>query len=195
MAQAVVTAVTREGGAPINMTWTPVHYHLELRVHFDDGSTADTSCTVRAAIRGTELSIAEGDIVPVRYDPADRTKVDLDEAAMRAFETGRTDAFKAAAVARSELQISTATAAKASSSSPPTDAEMQAAYDAWDVAMAQASAGMEAYERAKASGNGNEAARVLREGAVHNAEQEVLGAEFKRLRGLRPDWKRSTPTP
>jgi len=190
-AKAVVTKATREGGAPMNLTWTPVQYRLELQVRFEDGSTAETSCRTNAAMRGTELSFSEGDIVPVLYDPADRTKIALDEATLKTYHAGRSEAFKAAAVVRGELELS-ALAADEARSSPPTDAELQAASDAWDAARAKAGAGLEAYKQAKAAGDSSEAARHLREGAVHNAEQEVLGKQFKRLKAMRPDWKGST---
>lgn len=50
-----------------------------LRVKFEDGSTAEIS---RRAFDRTLASAAVGDVIPVRYDPADRAKVELDRHAV-----------------------------------------------------------------------------------------------------------------
>jgi len=187
-AQAIVTAAKREGGFVGGGGVSAIQYRLELRVSFDDGSTTDTECTVGGMIRGTDLVFAEGDIVPVRYDATDRSKIEVDLAAMEAGTAARSEAFQSAAVVRSEMELS-AQAAAQSESRPPTDEEMQDAHDRWSDAMDKASAQMEAYKQAKAAGDGAAAGRLLKEGAVHNAEQEALGAECKRLRALRPEWR------
>ena len=187
-AQAIVTAAMREGGFVGGGGVSAIQYRLELRVSFDDGSTADTECTVGGMIRGTDLVFAEGDIVPVRYDATDRSKIEVDVAAMETGTAARSEAFQSAAVVRSEMQLS-AQAAAQNESHPPTDEELQDAYNRWGDAMDKASAHMEDYKQAKAAGDTAAAGRLLKEGAIHNAEQEALGAECKRLRALRPEWR------
>jgi len=51
-------------------------WRLELRVQFDDGTTADVSCKAYEVNLAT--GFGPGQIVPVRYDPNDRTKVEVD---------------------------------------------------------------------------------------------------------------------
>ena len=70
-AKAVVIATREVRGAvgvgvqEIDALAHPVHYDLDLRVHFDDGSATTAKCRVGGAISGTKLSFSEGDIVPV----------------------------------------------------------------------------------------------------------------------------------
>jgi len=82
-AQAVVTAV-KDGGVLTGGAGVPIHQYLDLRVTFDDGSHGEFSCRVGSMLHNNTLSFSEGDIVPVRYDPADRTKIELDEPALTA---------------------------------------------------------------------------------------------------------------
>lgn len=82
-ARALVTSVSlhddsSRGGS--NSTHT---YDLGLRVQFDDGTTAFVSRRVGGAA-GTGLRFCAGDIVLVRYDPADRSHLEVDEDAWRA---------------------------------------------------------------------------------------------------------------
>ncbi len=81
-AKAVVTSVELyQGGMHAN--WgTGFTYDVGMRVHFDDGTTADIVRRI-GGIAGTDLDFTVGDIVPVRYDPRDRAKVELDEDALR----------------------------------------------------------------------------------------------------------------
>ncbi|MBV8194374.1 MAG: hypothetical protein JOY80_02480 [Candidatus Dormibacteraeota bacterium] len=58
-------------------------YDLTLRVHFGDGTSADIARHV-GDIRGTDLTFSVGDIVPVRFDPDDRSTVEIDVDAMHA---------------------------------------------------------------------------------------------------------------
>lgn len=49
---------------------------LTLRVHFDDGTTAEVTRAERDAAIG--IALDAGAIVPVRYDPHDHSKVEID---------------------------------------------------------------------------------------------------------------------
>ncbi|OJU84939.1 MAG: hypothetical protein BGO11_19140 [Solirubrobacterales bacterium 70-9] len=60
-------------------------WHLKLRVHFDDGSTVEASCS--AYPTGPVGAFNAGQIVPVLYLPDDRTKVEVDRDAMVAKAT------------------------------------------------------------------------------------------------------------
>jgi hypothetical protein len=59
------------------------NYYLRIRVRFDDGSTHEWD-TLDEALGGTTCNVDEigeynpGDVVPVRYDPSDRSKAVLD---------------------------------------------------------------------------------------------------------------------
>jgi hypothetical protein len=139
-------------------------------------------------LRGTDLSFSEGDIVPVRYDPRDREKIEVDESVMRDESAGRAEAFKAARVHGAELKLESDLAENARTS-PPSDSELQDVSDRWDAAREKAGACLDAYNQAKTAGDAGEAKRRLAEGALANAEQVELGDEFKRLKLLRPDWK------
>jgi len=85
--------------------YSAVAYHLELRVAFDDGSSSDVSCQVGGALTGTDLGFFEGDIVPVRYDPADRSKVAVDVPAMEAARKANEDQLKRQAIDRAEAKL------------------------------------------------------------------------------------------
>jgi hypothetical protein len=193
--KAVVIAATAVRGAvgvgftEIDALQHPVHYELKLRVQFDDGSTGEAACRVGGRVGGTDLSFSEGDVVPVRYNPADRSKVGVDEQAMLAERSSRREAFSQARVLESELRLQAAEAASHEDGTPPSDTALQTAYDSWCTAMDEGTARMEAHQQAKAAGNAAVAAEELRVGALANARQVALGEECKRLRKLRPDWK------
>jgi hypothetical protein len=104
-AKAVVTEAKSSGGHAYGAGASAVVYDLRLRVQFDDGSTAETSCSVGNFIEGTVLFFSEGDVVPVRYDPADRSKIELDVAAYSALKQARADELKEHAIARSEAEL------------------------------------------------------------------------------------------
>jgi hypothetical protein len=82
-AEAVVTSVDlyQEG---MRGNWgTGYTYDVGMRVHFDDGATADFVRRI-GGMAGTDLKFAVADIVPVRYDPHNRDRIELDEDALRA---------------------------------------------------------------------------------------------------------------
>jgi hypothetical protein len=94
-AEAVVIEVTRVGG----ITYDPdgssnSQYDLLLRVHFPDSATADARCRVGGWFKGIKPTFSQGDVVPVRYDPADRAKVEVDLPAIEEKQQARTDAAK-----------------------------------------------------------------------------------------------------
>jgi len=103
-AQAVVTAV-RDGGVLTGGAGVPIHQYLDLRVSFDDGSYGESSCRVGSMLHNNTLSFSEGDIVPVRYDPADRTKIELDEPALTAQRESLREHGKEQAIARAEAEL------------------------------------------------------------------------------------------
>jgi hypothetical protein len=176
------------GGAPTSTGYSPTYYDLDLQARFDDGSTLEFSYRVGGLLKGTDLRFSEGDIVPVRYDPQHREKIEVDETAMRDESAGRADTFAAARVRAAELKLASDVAEKGRSSAP-SDAELQDVSDRWDAAREKAAACLAAHGDAKAAGNPGEAKRQLAEGALANAEQVQLGEEFKRLKRLRPDWE------
>jgi hypothetical protein len=71
----------------------------QLRVKFEDGSTAEIS---RRAFGDTLASAAVGDVIPVRYDPTDRSKVELDRRAVVERQEAQARERDAAAIARGE---------------------------------------------------------------------------------------------
>ena len=71
----------------------------QLRVKFDDGSTTEIS---RRAFDRTLASAAVGDVIPVRYDPTDRSKIELDRHAIVERDEAQTRERNAAAIARGE---------------------------------------------------------------------------------------------
>jgi hypothetical protein len=62
-------------------------WKLELKVQFDDGTTGEASCSAYEVNIG--MGYGPGQIVPVRYDPKDRTKVEVDVPALQAERDAR----------------------------------------------------------------------------------------------------------
>ena len=85
----------------------------KVRVQFDDGSTSEVSLTAW----NHELARARvGDLIPVRYDPADRSKIDIDGAAIKAQRLEQERELNEQAIARGEQEL------EQSSGSPPESA-------------------------------------------------------------------------
>jgi hypothetical protein len=189
-AQAVVMGVKVHGGEA--GSGGLVYFDLDLRARFDDGSTREFGCRVGGPFSGTDLRFAEGDIVAVRYDPDDRSRIALDEEVMNDDQTRRSETFAAARIHGAELALDDQ-AAEAARTGSPTDAELEDLSVRWNTAMAMARACMDAHTEAKAAGDSKEAQRQLAAGAIANAEQVQLGERYKRLRQQRPDWQPAKP--
>ena len=78
-------------------------WKLDLRVQFDDGTTAETSCSAWEINIG--MGYGPGQIVPVLYDPDDRSKVALDEEAMKSEHEARKEAGRAGLVKLAEEKL------------------------------------------------------------------------------------------
>ena len=74
----------------------------KLRVRFEDGSTIEVS---RRAFGHAVASAAVGDVIPVRYDPADRSNIQLDSDALVEREKARTRDIDDRAIARGEQAL------------------------------------------------------------------------------------------
>jgi hypothetical protein len=75
-------------------------YKLALRVRFDDGATLEVE-------RRLHISCGEhrvGAVLPMRYDPADRSKIEIDEPALTAGRDADFAAIRERAVARGAAQ-------------------------------------------------------------------------------------------
>jgi hypothetical protein len=75
-------------------------YKVTVRVRFDDGETVEVE-------RRLHFSCGEhraGAMLPMRYDPADRSKIEIDEPALAAGRDADLAAIKARAIARGEAQ-------------------------------------------------------------------------------------------
>lgn len=112
-AQAVIIAsdvLPGEGGAP----WG---YKLTLRVHFDDGTKTEIERTEQAIDLPGQL-VGVGDILPVRYDANDRSKVEIDSPALKV----QAEAEKAQAdrrnIADAEAQLDATDASVGTAHSP-----------------------------------------------------------------------------
>ena len=105
-AKAVILEADKQGGMPGEAGgYTATQYDLRLDVHFDDGSRAEATCQVGGFILGTDLWFAEGDIVPVRYDPDDRSKIEVDVPALEAQRDAEQQALQKEAIAQGEAQL------------------------------------------------------------------------------------------
>lgn len=187
-AQAVVIQARSTGGNVTSGGMVPLVYHLGLRVHFDDGSTADVTCKVGGQLHSSAFFFSEGDIVPVRYDPGDRAAVAVDESAMQAKRDADGKAASEVAIARAERRL----AGLPDTDIPvnlPTDDELRAAQYTWRSAVMRS-------KQAKAARKQGEAAGVARRELLRLDQQRIKSAaaeksareKFDRLRKLRPDW-------
>ena len=105
-AEAVVAEVKRVGGVTYNPDGSSnAQYDLTLHVRYPDGSTGEAKYRAGGWFKGIHALFTEGDIVPVRYDPADRAKVEVDLAAMEAAQKTRSAAAEQARIALAEDQL------------------------------------------------------------------------------------------
>jgi len=99
-AQALV--LDRRVYSTVGDSGVPDACRYELRVKFEDGSTVETSCR---AFGAKLASVAVGDVIPVRYDPADRSKIELDRDAILERQKAQADEWKAKAIERGEESL------------------------------------------------------------------------------------------
>jgi len=89
----------------------PLSCKYELRVRFEDGSETEIS----RHVRGVNLAwVPVGSLLPVRYDPADRTRIAIDESALKTQRQAQRDDVKADALARGEQALAATTEAPSS---------------------------------------------------------------------------------
>ncbi len=75
-------------------------YHL--RVKYEDGATAE----ITRRVWTSKLGHAQvGDLIPVRYDPEDRSKVEIDAPAMKAQQSAKMQEVKEQALASGEQDL------------------------------------------------------------------------------------------
>jgi hypothetical protein len=87
----------------------------KVRVQFDDSSTSEVSLTVW----NRELARARvGDLIPVRYDPADRSKIDIDGDALRAQQVEQERQVHEQAIARGEQELEQSSGSPQGSAAP-----------------------------------------------------------------------------
>src|SRR5437763_7511912 len=74
----------------------------QLRVQFDDGSTSEI---FRRVMHRDGCTAVVGNVIPVRYDPDDRSNVEVDVAEMKAQDEAEAAQRKADAIARGEAEL------------------------------------------------------------------------------------------
>jgi hypothetical protein len=82
--QAVVLKAERHGVVAAAGGYSSVTYDLELRTHFDDGTSVDFSERTGSAFKGAGVGFRVGDVVPVRFDPDKHERIEIDMAAIHA---------------------------------------------------------------------------------------------------------------
>jgi hypothetical protein len=92
--------------------------HLDLDVHFADGTKATISRNAKTADVGLLVS---GDIVPVRYDDNDHSKVEIDTPAMKAHRAASKEALQASNIARAEAELARSEADPTAGPDPTVD--------------------------------------------------------------------------
>jgi hypothetical protein len=98
-AQAVVTVC--EGADHTRGGFS--NWKLVLEIHFEDGSTAEMQDKVSKADVAPLLKV--GDILPVRYDPDDRSDAVVDTQAVKAETDVKQNAAQAAALEQARRQL------------------------------------------------------------------------------------------
>jgi hypothetical protein len=96
-----------------------------LKVQFDDGSSVEIK---RRVMNHDAAWVGVGELLPVRYDPTDRTKIEVDEPALKAQREENARETKARVIAAGERKL--AQAAPGTPASPEdglTDSERLAA--------------------------------------------------------------------
>lgn len=78
------------------------HYKVSMRVQFEDGETQEVTAKIWRFLGGAPSA---GDIIPVRYDPEDRSKVEVDIPAMDAGKLEAREDAKAKLIQASEQKL------------------------------------------------------------------------------------------
>ena len=94
-------------------------YDVKLRVRFEDGSAAEIS---RDLFRHKVGYHYEGAILPVRYDPTDRSKIEIDVPKLEAQFAARSAEVKASAIEQGERELAVQASAFAVHPEGATDA-------------------------------------------------------------------------
>ncbi len=111
-------------------------WHLQVRVHFEDGQTGDVWCDfydLTAATVGQPSGIepyplAPGVVVPVRYDPNNPAKVEIDRPRIIADTISAYDADRAKKIERADRQLAGAAAPPQHSAAPQRNDDTDEAY-------------------------------------------------------------------
>jgi hypothetical protein len=110
-AQALVVEVKQFGHTAVGEgPGMGIFFELKLRVQFDDATTEDITRRVRlsslggssGAIGGT---VNAGDLLPVRYDPEDRSKIEIDSAAVKQGKKAARESLTRRASQRGEQRL------------------------------------------------------------------------------------------
>jgi hypothetical protein len=147
-----------------------------LRVRFEDGSTTEISRTVWSH----NLAYATvGDLIPVRYDPADRSKIEIDGQAIKAQRAAEASELKQQLLADGEAKLArggteegggeTSSGAAGVADLQSVLPDMSATIDGLSAATADFSETMAAIKRARSSGDTAEVARLKAEFASRSA--------------------------
>ena len=119
-----VLSTSGDGGGVANAC------RFKLRVKFEDGSTAETSCNAFGVKLGW---VSVGNVVPVRYDPADRSRIKLDRDAILDQQKADDQKWQQEAIARGEQSLGLS-----SRTAPATAAAGQRATDTGDLRIGDA---------------------------------------------------------
>jgi hypothetical protein len=113
-AQALVLDVKQFGHTAVGEgPGMGIFFELKLRVQFDDGTTEDIARRVRLASLGGSsgaigATVTAGDLLPVRYDPEDRSKIEIDSAAVKQGKEAAREDSQRLAIQRGEEQLAAA---------------------------------------------------------------------------------------
>jgi hypothetical protein len=110
-----IVVETKEGSTDRLMVFS---WHVKVQAHFDDGSTGEIKTTLHVHQKGMiprddlVLGVKVGDKVPIRFDPKDHSKVEVNIPELHARrlefdaqEKKRKAAQDAQAVARAEQEL------------------------------------------------------------------------------------------
>jgi hypothetical protein len=76
-----VSGRVTESGSALSFSTGGEGYHIKARIEFADGTTSEISCKVHHGLGAYDV----GEVLPFRFDPADHSKIVLDEPALKAF--------------------------------------------------------------------------------------------------------------